>query len=44
MSDNSFWLQEKDVEETPAVFIEELPIAAQDSAYAAEVLRKLCAG
>ncbi len=44
MADNSFWLQEKDVEETPAVFIEELSIAAQDSAYAAEVLRKLCAG
>ena len=42
MADNSFWLQEKDVEETPSVFIEEQAIAAQDSTYTAEVLRKLC--
>jgi len=43
MADNSFWLQEKEVDETPTVFIEEQRIDARDSIYAIEILRKLCA-
>ena len=42
MADNTFWMQEQDVEETPAVFIEEQRIEPQDSVYTPEVLRKLC--
>ena len=42
MADNSFWLQEKDITETPALYIEDYEIAPEQSSFAPELLHKLC--